>query len=132
MTQALAVDELQNMSFLELSAEYARLSGQECSLPLSVRLVWEECCEWFDEVEPTDGSVVNSPEWELKELADIQVCITNRARLMNYDLVAATKRVYMNNIGRMHQPDGTILRREGDNKIMKNLEYPKVTLSDLT
>ena len=124
------IKQLHEMSFLELSAEYARLSGQECSPELSVTIVWEECCEWYDEVN-TDGTVVNNREWELKELADMQVCINERARVMGYKLEEATKRVYLNNIGRMKQPDGTILRRPLDGKIMKNLDYPKVTLGDL-
>ena len=47
-----------------------------------------------------------------------------------YDLDEAVRRVHINNMGRMLQPDGTIKRRE-DGKIIKNPDYPKVKLDDL-
>jgi hypothetical protein len=47
-----------------------------------------------------------------------------------YNLDKAVERVHENNMGRMYQPDGTILRRD-DGKVMKNKDFPKVDLVDL-
>jgi predicted HAD superfamily Cof-like phosphohydrolase len=77
---------------------------------------------WVNENPYTEG--------DLKELAGLVSSIYGYANAAGYDLDEAIRRVHANNLGRCLQPDGTIKRRE-DGKVIKNPDYPKVTLADL-
>jgi predicted HAD superfamily Cof-like phosphohydrolase len=121
-------DDIDAMTPVEMVEEFATASKQAPSKVMSINLVWEEACEWYDEVLDVEGR--HNPVAELKELADLIYVSYGRARDMGYDLEEAVIRVHKNNMGRMKQPDGTIQFRE-DGKVMKNKDYPKVDLSDL-
>ena len=121
-------DDIDAMTPAEMVEEFATASKQTPSKVMSINLVWEEACEWYDEVLDVEGR--HNPVAELKELADLIYVSYGRARDMGYDLQEAVARVHKNNMGRMKQPDGTIQFRE-DGKVMKNKDYPKVDLSDL-
>ena len=108
----------------EMVKEYAKVSGQKPDVYLYQTLIDEEFVEWYDEAQ-TGTNVA-----ELKELADLLYVIYGYANARGWDVEEALKRVHENNMGRMRQPDGSIKRRE-DGKIMKNVDYPKVTLEDL-
>ena len=108
----------------EMVKEYAKVSGQKPDVYLYQTLIDEEFVEWYDEAQ-TGTNVA-----ELKELADILYVIYGYANARGWDVEEALKRVHENNMGRMRQPDGSIKRRE-DGKIIKNPDYPKVTLEDL-
>jgi predicted house-cleaning noncanonical NTP pyrophosphatase (MazG superfamily) len=86
------------------------------------KLICEEYEEWVNENPRTEG--------DLKELADLVYVIYGYANAVGYNLDEAIRRVHANNLGRCLQPDGTIKRRE-DGKVIKNPDYPKVTLADL-
>ena len=121
-------DDIDAMTPTEMVEEFATTAKQPPSKVMSINLVWEEACEWYDEVLDVEGH--HYPVAELKELADLVYVAYGRARAMGYDLEEAITRVHKNNMGRMKQPDGTIQFRE-DGKVMKNKDYPKVDLSDL-
>jgi predicted HAD superfamily Cof-like phosphohydrolase len=109
-------------------SEYAEVSQQEGTKKLYEKLINEEFEELQDEMyDDFDGA---SPEGELKEMADLIYVLYGYARVKGYVLDKAVERVHQNNMGRMYQPDGTILRRD-DGKIIKNKDYPKVDLTDL-
>lgn len=101
--------------------EFANVSGQKPSKALYAKLITEEYNEWLVEGDPVS---------EIKELADLVYVIFGYANACDWNLDEAIRRVHANNMGRMYQEDGTILRRE-DGKIVKNPSYPKVNLSDL-
>lgn len=116
--------------------EYAKVSGQTPDPDLYEDLIDEEYDEWTFETSLKSGEVrkhyggsYNAVN-ELKELADLVYVIYGYANAKGWDLEEAVKRVHENNMGRMYQPDGSILRRE-DGKILKNKDFPKVDLSDL-
>jgi predicted HAD superfamily Cof-like phosphohydrolase len=135
-------------TLMQMVKEYKDTSGQKSSVELSRKLVWEEYEEWEYEVNcPEESSsceigyyhdigsyAVVSLEYsakdELKELADLVYVLGGYALAKGWDLDEALKRVHANNVGRMFQPDGSILRRE-DGKILKNKGYAKVDLEDL-
>jgi predicted HAD superfamily Cof-like phosphohydrolase len=77
---------------------------------------------WVNEKPRTEG--------DLKKLTDLAYEVCGYANAVGYDLDEAIRRVHANNLGRCLQPDGTIKRRE-DGKVIKNPDYPKVTLADL-
>jgi len=108
----------------EMVKEYAKVSGQKPDVYLYQTLIDEEFVEWYDEAQ-TGTNVA-----ELKELADLLYVSYGYANARGWDVEEALKRVHENNMGRMRQPDGSIKRRE-DGKIIKNPDYPKVTLEDL-
>jgi len=103
-------------------AQFYKTAGFDPDHPTAYRLVEEEYKEWLEEEIRTTG--------ELKELADLVYVIYGYAQSLGYDLDEALYRVHSNNLGRMYQPDGTIKRRE-DGKVIKNPDYPKVSLGDL-
>ena len=107
---------------MEMVKEYQKTSGQKPDPYLYVSLIGEEYSEWY--------YADQDPEEELKELADIVYVIYGYANACGWDLDQALWRVHDNNMGRMYQPDGTIKRR-ADGKIVKNPNYPKVSLEDL-
>lgn len=112
-----------------LPAIFAETMGQKPSPSLSSKLIMEEYAEWYEAL----GCAPLNKEGdaaELKELADLIYVIYGYANAMGWDLDEAVRRVHENNIGRCIQPDGTIQRRE-DGKILRNKEYPKVSLEDL-
>jgi predicted HAD superfamily Cof-like phosphohydrolase len=112
----------------DMVSEYAEVSQQEGTKKLYEKLINEEFEELQDEMyDDFDGA---SPEGELKEMADLIYVLYGYARVKGYNLDKAVERVHENNMGRMYQPDGTILRRD-DGKVMKNKDYPSVDLSDL-
>jgi hypothetical protein len=128
-------------TLMQMVKEYKDTSGQKSSVELSRKLVWEEYEEWEYEVNcPEDplpkysldtfGVIEYSAKDELKELTDLVYVLGGYALAKGWDLDEALKRVHANNVGRMFQPDGSILRRE-DGKILKNPNYKKVDLSDL-
>jgi len=121
-------DDIDAMTPTEMVDEFATTAKQPANKEMSIDLIWEEACEWYDEVTDPEGH--HHPVAELKELADLVYVAYGRARTMGYNLEEAVARVHKNNMGRMKQPDGTIQFRE-DGKVMKNKDYPKVDLSDL-
>lgn len=112
---------LHNMTPMSMVKEFCAKSEQEPDPTLYFSLVVEE----YDEVMKARTGVD-----ELKELADLIYVIHGYANSRGYDLDEAVRRVHVNNMGRMLQPDGSIKRRE-DGKIVKNNNYPKVNLNDL-
>jgi predicted HAD superfamily Cof-like phosphohydrolase len=112
----------------DMVSEYAEVSQQEGTPDLYVQLINEEYHELRDEMYG-DFEEAN-PEGELKEMADLIYVLYGYARVKGYNLDKAVERVHQNNMGRMYQPDGTILRRD-DGKVMKNKDFPKVELGDL-
>jgi predicted HAD superfamily Cof-like phosphohydrolase len=112
----------------DMVSEYAEVSQQEGTKKLYKKLINEEFEELQDEMyDDFDGA---SPEGELKEMADLIYVLYGYARVKGYNLDKGVERVHENNMGRMYQPDGTILRRD-DGKVMKNKDFPKVNLTDL-
>ena len=105
----------------DMVEEYAVVTEQEGTGALYIKLIYEEMQEFIESTEP---------EHDLKELADLVYVLYGYARVKGYKLDEAVARVHKNNMGRMRQPDGTILRRE-DGKIIKCPEYPQVELGDL-
>ena len=112
----------------DMVSEYAEVSQQEGKPDLYRALIDEEYIELRDEMSTEYGGI--SPENELKEMADLIYVLYGYARVKGYNLDKAVERVHQNNMGRMYQPDGTILRRD-DGKVMKNKDFPKVELGDL-
>jgi len=110
----------------DMVEEYATAANQPILKGRYATAIQEEYGEWRDEVNVGN----HSPKAELKELSDLVYVCYARAREMGYKLDEAVSLVHKNNMGRMYQPDGTILRRE-DGKIIKNPEYPRVYLGDL-
>ena len=112
-----------HMTVSEMVKEFAKVTEQQPTPSLYVKLIGEELDEWAKE------GMIRS-ENDLKELADLVYVIYGYANAMKYDLDEAVRRVHENNIGRCVQPDGTVKRR-ADGKIIKNKDYPKVNLGDL-
>jgi predicted HAD superfamily Cof-like phosphohydrolase len=113
----------------DMVSEYAEVSQQEGTEGLYQGLIHEEYIELQDEMYRELQGEPN-PENELKEMADLIYVLYGYARVKGYNLDKAVERVHQNNMGRMYQPDGTILRRD-DGKVMKNKDFPKVDLTDL-
>jgi predicted HAD superfamily Cof-like phosphohydrolase len=115
----------------DMVSEYAEVSQQEGTEELYQRLIHEEYDELQDEMSNgVLGLEEYNPENELKEMADLIYVLYGYARVKGYNLDKAVERVHQNNMGRMYQPDGTILRRD-DGKVMKNKDFPTVDLGDL-
>lgn len=114
--------ETKPQTVMDMVREFATVTGQKPEVSLYETLVVEEYKEWREEGVRTVG--------DLKELADLVYVAYGYANAVGYDLDEAIRRVHENNLGRCIQPDGTVRRRE-DGKIMKNPDYPKVTLEDL-
>jgi len=112
-----------HMTVSEMVKEFAKVTEQQPTPSLYVKLIGEELDEWAKE------GMIRS-ENDLKELADLVYVIYGYANAMKYDLDEAVRRVHENNIGRCVQPDGTVKRR-ADGKIIKNKDYQKVNLGDL-
>lgn len=131
------------LAVVDMVREYIKASGQEPTEELYERLVKEEVKE-FGEAEPCTGE-------ELKEAADVVYTFAGLFLVRNdpdpfwenffslFELYChkrnlrvyeAVERVHKNNMDRMYQDDGTILRRD-DGKIIKNPNTPKVKLEDL-
>lgn len=111
-----------DLSVMDMVQEYAHTAAQPPNIIMSERLIREEYEELFQ---------TNTPESELKELADLVYVLYGFANVVGYNLDEAVRRVHENNMQRMFQDDGTIKRRE-DGKIIKNPNAPKVELWDLT
>tara|TARA_R110000822_G_scaffold303224_1_gene427806 strand:+ start:133 stop:489 length:357 start_codon:yes stop_codon:yes gene_type:complete len=109
----------------DMVREYAEVSQQEGKEDLYRALIDEEYFELQQEMYHDI-----STEYELKEMADLIYVLYGYARVKGYNLDKALERIHQNNMGRMYQPDGTILRRD-DGKVLKNKDYPKVELGDL-
>lgn len=127
--------KLFNFTPVDMVQEFAKVMGQEPDPDLYVKLILEEFEELFDEVEVGHSGLNYHgspylPAKELKELSDLVYVIFGYANAKGWNLMEATRRVHVNNMGRCMQPDGTVLRRE-DGKIVKNKDYPAVDLSDL-
>lgn len=124
-----------SMSPLAMVKEFATVTEQKPDASLYETLISEEYDEWFDAGEVEDGLTIDDTDYdpaeELKELADLVYVCYGYANAKGWDLDEAIRRVHINNLGRCRQPDGTIQRRE-DGKILKNKDYPKVVLEDLT
>ena len=116
-------DPIEIITPMDMVKEFARVTGQQPTPSLYVKLIGEELDEWAKE------GMIRS-ENDLKELADLVYVIYGYANAMGYDLDTAVRRVHENNVGRCVQPDGTVKRR-ADGKIIKRKDYPKVNLSDL-
>jgi predicted HAD superfamily Cof-like phosphohydrolase len=115
----------------DMVSEYAEVSQQEGTPMLYRKLIREEYVELTTEMLSAGLNMGNEdPENELKEMADLVYVLYGYARVKGYNLDKAVERVHQNNMGRMYQPDGTILRRD-DGKVLRNKDYPSVDLSDL-
>ena len=115
----------------DMVREYAEVSQQEGTEELYRGLITEESDELWLEMDNFGSRYTSAcPENELKEMADLIYVLYGYARVKGYNLDKAVERVHQNNLGRMYQPDGTILRRD-DGKVLKNKDYPKVELGDL-
>ena len=112
-----------DMTPLDMVKEFAKVTGQQPTPSLYVKLVGEELGEWTKEG-------MRKSQGDLKELADLVYVLYGYANAMGYDLDEAVRRIHKNNIGRCVQPDGSVKRR-ADGKIEKNKAFPKVNLSDL-
>jgi len=112
-----------SMTPLEMVKEFAKVTEQQPTPSLYVKLVGEELDEWTKEG-------MRKSEGDLKELADLVYVLYGYAMAMDYDLDEAVRRVHENNVGRCIQPDGSVKRRD-DGKIKKNKDFPKVNLTDL-
>ena len=110
----------------EYVEEYQKTSGQNPGSLLYRCLIAEEYEEFYSETIKTEDNKAN----QLKELADLVYVCYGLANSEGWDLDEALYRIHQNNMGRMVQPDGSILRRE-DGKIIKNKDYAKVNLEDL-
>lgn len=117
-----AVKEGYSRSPSDMVQEFASVTGQEPNPMLYDNLITEEYSEWYKE----NPETIN----DLKELADLVYVCYGYANALGYDLDEAIVRVHQNNLGRCIQPDGTVKRRE-DGKILKNPNYPPVSLVDL-
>lgn len=117
--------QVRSMTPMSMVEEYQKLVKQEPSAGLYAGLIDEEYREWSDAY-----YFAGNQQEIMKELADLVYVVYGFAYAKGWDLDEAVRRVHENNIGRMKQPDGTILRRE-DGKIIKNKDYPKVNLEDL-
>lgn len=106
---------------LEMVKEYQKVSKQTPDTYLYLDLIAEEYLE-FVQAETTKE--------ELKELCDLVYVIYGYANAMGWDMDQALWRIHDNNMERMFQDDGTILRRD-DGKIIKNPNTKKVELGDL-
>jgi hypothetical protein len=102
--------------------EFAKVTKQQPNSETSARLIREEFSEWQFENRGTNN--------DLKELADLIYVVYGYANVMGYDLDEAVRRVHLNNLERVVQPDGTVKFRE-DGKVLKRENAPKVDLSDL-
>ena len=115
----------------DMVREYAEVSQQEGTEELYRGLITEESDELWLEMDNFEACDTRAcPENELKEMADLIYVLYGYARVKGYNLDKALERIHQNNMGRMYQPDGTILRRD-DGKVLKNKDYPKVELGDL-
>jgi predicted HAD superfamily Cof-like phosphohydrolase len=116
----------------DMVSEYAEVSQQEGTEKLYKWLISEEYdelhVEMFDYADVKETQELKQSE--LKEMADLIYVLYGYARVKGYNLDKAVERVHQNNMGRMYQPDGTILRRD-DGKVLKNKDFPKVDLGDL-
>ena len=112
----------ENKSVMDMVKDFAKITQQEPDPELYACLIEEEYKElfWAEEGESA-----------LKELADLVYVCYGYANACGWNLDEAIRRVHENNVGRCIQPDGSIKRRK-DGKILKNEDYPKVDLGDLT
>lgn len=124
------------VDFQQLQKEFMDLTKQEPNPSTYGTLIVEEVEEWshetalqIKEYSKHFGQEYN-PEAELKELTDLLYVIFGYANCRGWDMAKAYKRVDANNKGRCVQPDGTVKFRE-DNKVLKNKDYPKVSLKGL-
>ena len=125
--EPVSLSDPRDQSIAEMVDEFAVAADQPKDILMSKKLVLEEFQELVDEWSDS----ASKPENRLKEMGDLVYVLFANARAEGYDLEEAVKRIHKNNMGRMFQPDGTIKRRD-DGKILKNKEYPKVYLKDLT
>lgn len=114
------------MTPLEMVKKFAITAKQKPNPSMSAYLIKEEFLEWMEE----HKSPSKPDRDELKELADLVYVVYGYANSMGWDLDEAVRRVHDNNMGRMYQDDGTIQWRD-DGKVLKNKNYPKVSLDDL-
>ena len=124
--EPVTLDDPRDQSVAGMVEEFAVTAEQETNVLLSRMLITEEYQELLEEWQDDASKATN----ELKELGDLVYVLYGYARTKGYDLEEAVSRIHENNMGRMKQPDGSILRRD-DGKILKNKDYPKVNLNDL-
>jgi predicted HAD superfamily Cof-like phosphohydrolase len=105
----------------EMVLEFVTKTEQVPTDELYAQLIIEEYKEWL-----TSEDVME----EMKELTDLVYVIYGYALAKGFNLEEAVRRVHKNNLGRCIQPDGSIQRRP-DGKILKNKDYPKVSLEGL-
>jgi predicted HAD superfamily Cof-like phosphohydrolase len=113
---------IKDQGVMDMVKEFAEVTEQEADRALYETLIIEEYGEWLYTRDNTEN--------ELKELADLVYVIYGLARVQGWDLDEAIRRVHLNNLSRVVQPDGSVKRRE-DGKILKRKNYPKVDLGDL-
>lgn len=109
---------------LDMVTEFAQVTEQEPSEVLYATLIQEEFEEW------RSSYLQNDKLNELKEMADLVYVVYGLAAARGWNMDEAVRRVHENNLGRVVQDDGTILRRD-DGKIIKNPNAPKIELEDL-
>jgi predicted HAD superfamily Cof-like phosphohydrolase len=118
-------------NFTDMVEHYMKEAGTfpDEAVDLYSKLIVEEYCEWRNAATPL-FNIRSTKEEELKELADLVYVLFGYAYVKGYDLNEAVSRVHINNLERMYQNDGKILKR-GDGKIIKNPSTPQVNLEDL-
>lgn len=118
-------------TYMEMVEEFRTTMGQEKDPVMSLKLVLEEYCEFWDLAEEEHrGYKPLDKVSTLKELADLVYVIFGYANAMGWDLDKAVCRVHENNMERCVWPDGQVRKRE-DGKVLKNPAAKKVDLSDL-
>jgi len=127
------------MTITEMLKEYHNTAGLATGVDISTAdgellcMRWDLIEEEFNELDEVmqEGSQCGPMEDTLKEMADLVYVIVGWCVTFGYDFDGVFRRVHENNMGRMYQPDVTIKYR-ADGKVMKNKDYPPISLKDLT
>lgn len=120
------VQEYHDTARLPSGVDISKEAGTDL-ISLRANLITEEFKEFIEEFVKNPGDI--DAVATLKELADIVYTCYGCAVSFGWDLDMAVEKVHENNMGRMRQDDGSIHYRE-DGKVLKNPNYPKVTLED--
>lgn len=116
--------------FHQAASQYIGAHPSEKVIETRQRMITEERVELLKEICDLAYVLAGSDiEWGDEGSRGQIAVLRTIAHALDMDFDEAFKAVHQNNMGRMHQDDGTILRRE-DGKIVKNPNYPKVDLKE--
>lgn len=119
--------------------EFQKVTGQVPTPALYLKLFAEEMQEFNEALQDildltNKGTLGETAEESLsawaKESADMIYVLYGLFDTLGINLDEVVKTVHENNVGRCIQPDGSVQRRE-DGKVLKNPNYPKLTVKDL-